>query len=97
MGRVYRFSVNQGWAEANESHPIYDDNFSLIGGFTVGELGRINCFVSGNGSPISLKISSGEPFYATPLLGKNGQIEKFILSEYKLNNESIQVNRAEES
>jgi hypothetical protein len=96
MGRVYRFSLKLGWAEANKSWPIYDEYFQLIGGFTVSTNGNIECFVSGVGHPASLSISSKTPFYATPLCGKHGGYEKIIVSEHKLNNQSVEV-IAEES
>lgn len=94
--RTYTFSFHQGWTEANTSWPIYDEYFMGVGAFTVAEGGIIKAFLSGQGYPLALKVSSGEKFYATPLLGKWGGIEKLIVSEYRLNSESLEVT-AEES
>lgn len=95
MNNIYRFSIDFGWAEADKSWPIYDENDALVGGFTVGEFGELACFVSGIGFPICLKISSGDSFFATPITGKHGQTEKIIVSEHKLNSRSVQVTAGE--
>lgn len=95
MGKVYNFFIDYGWADSTKSWPIYDEYFSLVGAFTVGPGGKMHCFISGVESPISLKVSSKESFFATPLLGQHGQIEKIIVSEYKMSSESIEVTAEE--
>lgn len=95
MNKIYRFILNIGWTESNKSWPIYDEEDFLVGAFTVGHLSMINCFVSGVDLPICLKISSGDYFYATPFLGNYGQMEKIVVSELKLNEESILVTAEE--
>lgn len=96
MQKVYRFSIEYGWADSTKSWPIYDEYMTLVGAFTVGEGGRLNCFIGGSESPISLKVSSNEFFYATPVSGPHGQTEQIIVSEYNINLNSIKV-KAEES
>ena len=85
--RTYTFTIEYGWAEASKSWPIYDEHFFGVGAFVVTDGGRIRGFLSGIGYPLALKVSSGERFYVTPLLGKWGGIEKLIVSECKLNYE----------
>jgi hypothetical protein len=94
--RTYTFTADCGWAEADKTWPIYDEHFIRVGAFIITEGGLAKGFLSGTGYPLALKVSTGEKFYATPLLGKWGGVEKLIVSECKLNYESLEVT-AEES
>lgn len=93
--RVYRFNVMvYGDVPSFESLPIYDDADKLIGAFVVDQAQTVRCFVSGVSYPGSIAVSVGDPFYFTTYDGPDGKIVSAILTDYKLNEVSILVDKA---
>jgi len=85
---VYHFDVIlEGWSPAGEVFPVVNENSDLVGGFTVSDGPIWKCFVSARGYPESLAITSGNPFYVTPIT-ESGAIVELRLSMIKINEES---------
>lgn len=94
--KVYSFQITHGWADSSQSWPVYDEYFTIVGSFVVADGGFLKAFIAGKHYPLALKVSTGDGFYATPLLGKNGGTEKIIISECVMSMESIFVMATEE-
>lgn len=88
MDNIYKFSVEiEGDAPSGESHPIYDDEKrQLLGAFVLDRGQFILGFISGVDHPTALHVSTGYPFYFTPIEGEDGKVLYGIVSEVKISN-----------
>lgn len=75
--------------------PIYDADTNMpVGGFTARHGNLIACFLSGQGYPTALNVSSGESFWFTPLNDKKGQVCAAYVSGLPLGPTSKKVTSA---
>lgn len=82
---------------ANQSHPILDEYDTLVGAFNIKSEGKVLGFLSLKGYPLYLEISSGWPFHFTPMFGKDGKIEKAVITVQKIGIHSTKITKTEES
>lgn len=96
MLRTYRFQVEvYGDVISGSAMPIYDHETDLLaGGFNVLRGNLLMCFLSGHGYPLALQVSSGEGFYLTPMLDKQGQVCAATVSIHSVSPQSIRVSDA---
>jgi len=92
MDRIYKFQAEvSGDTPSKESHPIYDDEYQLLGAFVLDRGQVVLGFVSGRYHSTALHVSTGAPFFFTPFDGEDGKIAYGIVSEVKLSPLSIKT------
>lgn len=79
-----------------ETFPLYDEYRHLVGSFLRFRGDLIKGFVSGSDTPIGLKVSSGDKFYLTPVLDKEGCVAHAVVSELRSSETSVEVVDAQE-
>lgn len=78
----FTFSVDFGlWVDSAKVGVIYDDNGKMVGSFTIQDGGLIKCFVSSYNHQLALEVTSGIPFYATPIQSHDGSVESIVISQ----------------
>lgn len=93
---VYKFAgIIEGDIRSDESFPLYDDMKTvLIGAFTLYRRDIIDGWVAGVDHPVALKISTGEPFYLTPVDDDVGQVAYGLVSELPISDLSVEIKKA---
>lgn len=95
--RLFRFDVEViGDVVDNGIMPIYDEFGYLAGGCLLKEGNVLRCFVSGEGYPAALKLSSDDQFFMTARSSEFRCVTHCILSERPLDPSSVLVRRADE-
>ena len=90
---THRFNIETPFQVENsyESYPIYDDVGVLVGACTLRSGEVLACFVSLANNPIALLAEDGGRFYFTPKIDAKSFLISGIISEYRLNKDSIKV------
>lgn len=95
--RLYTFSATVvDTVIAHETFPLIDEYRHLVGSFVRFRGDLVRGFISGTESPVGLKVSSGQPFFLTPVLDKEGCVIRAIVSELKTSATSVEVTDATE-
>jgi hypothetical protein len=93
--RIYRFQVEiTGDVPAYQTHPVYDESGTLVGGFTLLHGDVVTGFIAGVGYPLALSVSTDAPFYFTPREGPDGKVSKGVISDKQISVNSKRVSGA---
>lgn len=92
MHTIYHFHVDiADNVPSLETLPLIDDQNKLVGSIVRWQDDKVRGFISGENSPISLKISLEEPLYLTPMLNNRGLVTHAIITELPTSIESIKI------
>lgn len=97
LERIYKFTAEViETVPSYETFPMFDEYGKLVGAFARLRGDYVKGWVSGKESPVALRVSTGESFWFTPKLGKDGTVSHAIVSEHSFGAMSVQVTMAEE-